>query len=277
MSATTGASSGRMGGRASTGTRLRKSLESTVRVRVSNSDEDVRVRKKKSTDTGFGGAGKSVIGADVALQLALQAQAAADAAVEAARAAAAVHTSDTASSSANNTSTSSKGRKKQREAAVNALKPKANGTTGKKHGADPLSTNPRKAPKLGQGTRGRPVKVVPSVKYGAGKTYTFEDVCNQGKLISDGKMALNHSNALDENGQRKHPVPKATMARWNKDDAVVMKEEHEGERVYIGESSADAFKAGLSLYPQKVTRWVEEAAPAEEEEEAAVMAATAAL
>lgn len=76
---------------------------------------------------------------------------------------------------------------------------------------------------------------------------------------------------------RKRLTLQVVAAQHEEADAVVMKEEHEGERVYIGESSADAFKAGLSLYPQKVTRWVEEAAPAEEEEEAAVMAATAAL
>ena len=29
-------------------------------------------------------------------------------------------------------------------------------------------------------------------------------------------------------------------------------------RVFIGESTVDTFKAGLRLFPQKVTRWIEQ-------------------
>ena len=48
------------------------------------------------------------------------------------------------------------------------------------------------------------------------QTYTFEDVCTQGAQIASGKMSLNASDSVDENGDRIYPVPKATMARWMK-------------------------------------------------------------
>ena len=37
-------------------------------------------------------------------------------------------------------------------------------------------------------------------------------------------MSLNASDSVDENGDRIHPVPKATIARWMKYDVEVMKD-----------------------------------------------------
>ena len=213
MSASTGASFGRYGGRSGSGSRLRASLDKAVRVRVLEAPETSQRKKRAHTHR--------EPAVDDLVRLAEQASAAATAAAEAAQAAIA------AAAAAGGTVSSSQavrtGQKEQRAAAHAALKPRANGAAGTKHKPGAHAQVASKSRKLSDGKRGARVIVVPRATYGARKTYTFEDVCTQGAQIASGKMSLNASDSVDENGDRIYPVPKATMARWMKDDADVMK------------------------------------------------------
>jgi hypothetical protein len=78
-----------------------------------------------------------------------------------------------------------------------------------------------------RGKRGDVFEVSFKASYGAGKDYTWDDVVNVCRLLTDKKLNLVDLDTVDETGRLLHKVPRTTAERWLQDDAEFMAERGE--------------------------------------------------